>query len=98
MKVLGTNTGLPYEMLQKISKLSDKELHHNQFRIICKCKGIADANRKCKEEGLASKVFSPGWTSITGNKTELELCEKEDIWICKNGTLGDAYVSIKELQ
>lgn len=98
MKVLGTNTGLPYEMLLKIRMLSDKELHHNQFRVICRCRGIADANRKCEAEGLGAKVFLPGWSSITGNKIELELCEAEDIWICKDGTLGDAYVSIKELQ
>lgn len=98
MKVLGTNTGLPYEMLQKIKALSTREHHHNQFRIICRCRGIADGNRKCEAEGLAAKVFSPGWTSITGNKKELELCEKEDIWIRIDGAIGNEYISIKELK
>ncbi|RFZ78270.1 hypothetical protein DS742_14245 [Lacrimispora amygdalina] len=98
MKVLGTNTSLPYGMLQKIKQLSDKEIYHNQFRVICRCKGIADGNKKCELTGLGSKVFSAGWTSITGNRTELELCETEDIWICKDGTLGNEYVSVKDLQ
>ncbi|MEY8352534.1 hypothetical protein AALB39_04165 [Lachnospiraceae bacterium 54-53] len=98
MKVLGTNTGLPYEMLQKIKKLSNREVYHNQYRIICNCKGLADANRKCEAAGLGTKVFLPGWSSITGNKIELELCKAEDIWICKDGTFGNTYISIKELQ
>lgn len=96
MKVLGTNTGLPFEMLQKIKALSGKEFQHNQFRIICRCRGIADGNKKCEAAGLVSKVFSPGWASITGNKTELGLCEKEDIWI-RISSSSDEYVSIKEL-
>lgn len=98
MKVLVTNTELPYDMLQKIKMLSTRKINHNQFRIICKCKGLADANGKCETEGLAAKVFSPGRTSITGNKTELELCEKGDIWICLDGAMGNNYASIKELQ
>lgn len=98
MKVLGTKAELPYEMFQKIKTLSDKELHHNQFRIICRCKGLVDANRKCQAENLGERIFLPRWTSISVNKIELELCETEDIWICKDGTLGDDFVSIKELQ
>lgn len=81
-------------MFQKIKELSDKEFFHNQFRVICRCKGIADGNKKCELAGLGSRVFTPGWTSITGNRTELELCEKEDIWIRID---GNTYVSIKEL-
>ena len=92
MKVLGTNTELSYEMLQKIKALSTGKIHHYQFRIICRCKGLTDANRKCEAEGLS------GWTDITGNKQELKLCEKEDIWICVDGTNGDEYISIKILR
>ncbi len=55
-----------------------------------------DGNRKCEAEGLPSKVFSPGWTSITVNKIELELCVKEEIWI-RMGNSDDEYISIKEL-
>lgn len=68
MKVLVTNTMLPYEMLQKIKALSEKEIRHEQLRVICICRGIVDGNKKCEAEGLTSKVFSPGRTSITSNK------------------------------
>lgn len=98
MKVLGTNTSLPSTMLQNIRKLSDKEFHHNQFRVVCRCKGIVDGNKKCELAGLGSKIFSTGYTSITGYKIELELCKTEDIWICIDGTLRNKYVSVKDLQ
>lgn len=97
MKVLGTNTGLPYDVLQKIKTLSSIEIRNNKFRIICRCKGLLDGNRKCEAAGLGEKVFSTGYTSIVVNKTEIELCKIEDLWICKNGTVGDEYISIKDL-
>lgn len=81
MKVLATNASLPYDMLQKLIHLSDKELPDNQFRVICKCRGIADANRKCEANGLGEKVFLPGRSSIVVNGKELDLCKEEDIWI-----------------
>lgn len=97
MKVLATNTRLPYEILQRVICLTDRELTDNQF-IICRCRGVADANRKCETIGLGEKVFLPGWSLITGNKKELELCEKEDIWIRIDGAIGNEYISIKELK
>ena len=82
MKVLATNSSLPYEMFQKVRSLADRELPVNQYRIICRCRGVADANRKCEAENLGEKVFLPGWSSIVVNSEELELCKVKDIWIC----------------
>lgn len=99
IKVLGTTTGLPKAYKDKLEELTGREFRHNQFRIICKCKSVADANRKCKEAGLHDKVFVSGWYSETGNKYELEFCEHEEIGISKSGTgIGNEYFSISELQ
>ncbi len=97
MKVLATNVSLPYEILQKLIHLSDRELPDNQFRIICRCRGIADANRKCETNELDEKVFLPGWSAIVVNGKELDLCNEEDIWI-QIELGGDKYVCISELQ
>ncbi|MCM1235673.1 MAG: hypothetical protein NC489_36725 [Ruminococcus flavefaciens] len=97
MKVLGTNTFLYGDLLDKMHDRGYSGVH-NQFRIICKCKGIANANRKCKEIGLHNKIFTSNFTTETGNKIELELCEKEDVWFSINGTnISDGYISAKEL-
>lgn len=97
MKVLGTNTFLYGDILDKMRERGYSGTH-NQFRIICKCRGISDANKKCKEIGLHDRIFSSAFSMETGNKTELELCEKEDIWFSINGTnIADGYISAKEL-
>lgn len=97
MKVLGTNTFFRGKALEKLKNLGYSG-HHNQFRIICKCRGINDANRKCNELGICGKVFVANWCSETGNQEELSLCEKEDIWISIGGTnIGKGYISAVEL-
>lgn len=97
MKVLATNASLPYEILQRFMRLADKEPPDNQFRIICRCRGVADTNRKCEINGLGKKVFLPGRSSIVVNGKELDLCKEEDIWI--RIELGeDKYACIRELQ
>lgn len=97
MKVLGATTFLDGEPLRKIKEMGYTG-SHNQFRIICKCRGIADANKKCGEIGIHSKVFNPGFCMETGNALELELCEKEDIWISIDGAdVSKRYASAKEL-
>lgn len=97
MKVLATNASLPYDMLQRVTSLSDRNLPDNHFRVICKCRGIADANRKCEANGLGEKVFLPGWSSIVVNGKELDLCKEEDIWI-RIELGGDKYACIRELK
>ena len=97
MKVLGTNVFLYGDILEKIKKLGYTG-SHRQFRLVCKCRGIADANRKCKDIGFNRNVFEKGWYSETGNLEELSLCEKEDIWITIDGTSNKkGYVSAKDL-
>ena len=99
MKVLGVDCGLPTKYLKKMEEICGRKFYHNQFRIICKCKSMADANRKCAEAGLNDKMFVSNWCSETGNEIELQLCEKEDIWISKNGVgYSNGYVAISELQ
>lgn len=95
MKVLGTNTSVGFDRLNALKELGYIG-HHNQFRIICKCKSMADANRKCEAAGVGSKTFQSTYTSETGNKTELEICEKTDIAFGIDQT-GKTYVTIEQL-
>lgn len=97
MKVLGTDTFVSNKVFEKIKERGYTGTSH-QFRIICKCRGIADANKKCSILGIGDKIFTRAYTSETGNTVELELCETEDIWfrigrICKR----ENYISAKEL-
>lgn len=96
MKVLGTNIMIGGEKLDTLRKMGYKG-YHSQFRIICKCKSMAEANRKCEALGFYKKVFSKDYSCETGNKLELELCEIEDVWICLDGTIGNRYVKASEL-
>jgi hypothetical protein len=74
-KYYGTLTSLPYPMLVKIGGLGFKG-HHNQFRVVCKAKSMAEANRIAKSSGLYEKTFSKTYTSETGNSIELRMCDK----------------------
>lgn len=56
MKVLGTNVMVGIEVLNKMREKGYSG-HRSQFRIICKCRGITDANRKCKNLGLHDRAF-----------------------------------------
>lgn len=97
MKVLGTTTYLHGKQLDRMKELGYKGTH-GQFRIICKCRGMADANKKCEALGMQDKVFRYGWYSETGNKKELELCETKDIWFSIDGTLNlGNYVPAEEI-
>lgn len=97
MKVLGATTSLYGKQFDKMIDLGYKG-SHNQFRIICKCRIVADANRKCELLGIAGKVFRPGWYSETGNEKELNLCETNDIWISVDGSAGGKhYVPAEEI-
>lgn len=96
MKVLGTTTDIPVGYWKKAEVFLGENIPRNEFRLICKCRGVVDANRKCHELGFREKTFDRNRTSETGNKEELELCETEDIWIsriCGNRK----YISISQL-
>lgn len=95
MKVLGTDIFLDNNKAAVLRQHGYKGTH-NQFRIICKCRGIDDANRKCKEIGLCDGVFRRDWASQTGDKAELALCEEYDIWI-KVEFAGNEYVRADEV-
>ncbi|MCD7996439.1 MAG: hypothetical protein LUH21_04310 [Clostridiales bacterium] len=95
MKVLGTDVFLTGSTLDKL-----KEKGHtgsrNQFRIICKCKSMADANRKVKPITNIDKTFVTNYCAEAGNKKELELFEHEEVWVRVDQT-GDNYISMSEL-
>lgn len=95
-KVLGTDINIGGIMLDYIRERGYTGTH-NQFRVICKCTSLYDANKKCAAAGLGSNVFVQRYTSETGNKMELELTEKEDIWIGTDKFHGDVWVSASEL-
>lgn len=97
MKVLGTTINIPINYWRKAEQIIGESIPRNEFRVICKCRGIDDANRKCHELGFREKTFIKNRTSETGNKTELELCETEDVWIVKNSGCKQKYISISQL-
>lgn len=50
---------------------------HSQYRLVIKAKSRAAANRRWTEvTGKETIAFSPKYTSITGNETELKLCDQ----------------------
>lgn len=95
-KYYGTNTNIYGAMNKKMHELGYKGFH-NQFRIVCKAKSMAEANRKAESYGLGKKVFQPNYTSETGNEIELNLADKYDFIICLNGTGGNEYIDIKTI-
>lgn len=82
MKVLGETITLHGDLLDL---LEDNGFHNfrNQTRIICKCTGVRDANEKCKALGwfLTGNLFNKSYTIETFDRTELNLCEKSDVWL-----------------
>lgn len=95
-KYYGTYTSIYGDMNKKIRKLGYKGFH-NQFRIVCKAKSMAEANRKAESYGLGKKVFQPNFTSETGNEIELTMTDKYGFIISLNGTSGNEYIDIKSI-
>lgn len=95
-KYYGTHTHIGGKALEKIRDLGYKG-SHSQFRIVCKAKSMAEANRIAESIGLRSKTFESNYTSETGNDTELEMADKYGFIICLNGTLGKDFVDIREI-
>lgn len=87
MKYYGTLVFLNNSMIDKVFKLGYKG-NRNQFRIVCKAKNMAEANRKAVLSGLRDNSFHKDYTSVTGNKLEIEMCDKHDFIFCIE-SLGD---------
>ena len=95
-KYYGTNISLSWDASLKI-KEKGYSGSHNQFRVVCKAKSMAEANRISEDLGIGRKTFHRDWTSETGNETEIKMCDKYGFIICIDGTLGDNFIDIKEI-
>jgi len=95
-KYYGTNTMIGGDELNKLIKLGYSG-YHAQFRVVCKAKSMAEANRLAESYGLYKKTFTKDYTSETGNKLEIELAYKYGFIIALDGTEGHKFISAKEL-
>lgn len=96
-KYYGTYTFLNGNKLDKIKQLGYKDNYHDQFRIVCKAKSMAEANRIAESFGFYKDTFRREYTSETGNKIELEMTDKYGFIVCLGGTIGDKYIDIRQL-
>lgn len=96
-KILGTTAFLYGDMLTAIRSFGYAD-NKRQFRVICRYRGVKDANEKCMKAGLGSRIFTPSFTTETGNEEEAAMCGKEDIWAAKGGTSPyQGYAPVSEL-
>ncbi len=93
IKVLGTAAIIRGKYLQKLHEMG-VPAHKVQFRVICGCTSIADANRQCEAAGLNNRTFESGYTAETANDKELELAGNGGLFI---EIAYDRYVSIEDL-
>ena len=99
-KILGSCV-IIYGKLLEALKLRGYNGTHNQFRVVCRCTGLKDANEKLLSVGIGARTpFRKDYTGETGNKTELEYANKSEIGIavCVNGVNGNKYATIEELR
>lgn len=95
-KYYGTYINLNTNMFNKLKEFGYKG-HRNQFRIICKAKSRAEANRIAEKFGLYKNTFHPDFTSETGNETEIKMADKYGLIICINDIVDGEYVGIEKL-
>jgi len=81
MKFLYTYTLIGGEKLQALKEMGYRG-SHGQFRVVCKCKSVADANKKCEEAGLGRNTYKRGKYGETGSDYEIQLLETTDIIVC----------------
>ncbi len=93
MKCYGAVLFLNNSMVEKAKVLGYKG-DRGPFKVVCKAKSFAEANQKAKFYGLK---FSKGYTSITGNKLEIEMCNKYDFIFLLEGLDGKTYLPINLL-
>ena len=98
IKVYATMVMISGDVLRKAHQLGLSE-YTRQVRLICGATSMAEANRLCEAEGMY-RAFRRDFTSITGNKRELELAGNGGIFIGipQHGTANREYYSIKELK
>ncbi|MCR5669677.1 MAG: hypothetical protein K6G10_01610 [Butyrivibrio sp.] len=93
IKVLGTNAIIIGSKLNKLHELGAPE-RERQFRVICGCTGLADANRQCEAAGLDNRTFQRNFSTETGTSKELEVAGNGGLFI----SLPDGrFVSANEL-
>ena len=101
IKVLATNIGLYGDVARKADALREKygvSTSHNQFRCICGCTSMADANRQMEEAGMSAK-FTSAYTSETGNEYEVNLAKEGGIFIeITKGNTNRIFVTVEELK
>lgn|GEM_PF-6030244 len=85
---------VPDEVLEKYGV----KRTHKQFRIVCKAKSRAAAERYVKEvlDINGGKVFDPNYTSETGNKEAIDAADKFTGAISL-GNMGSVYHDMKEI-
>ena len=95
-KYYGTLTMIGGKEADKLKELGYKGTHY-QFRIVCKAKSMAEANRKAEYYGLGKNVFQSNYTSETGNTLEIELADKFGFIVAIDGTSGYEFVGIEDI-
>ncbi len=58
MKVLGTTTDVPVNYWRKAEIFLGESIPRNEFRVIFKCRGFDDVNKKCYDLGFREKTFN----------------------------------------
>jgi len=96
MKYYGTlfNYYIPKEILSKYNARNN----HNQYRLVCKAKSKAEANRIMQSIlGEYYKPFASNQTSETGNATEIEMCNKYGSIIKLDSGYSTEFYSLSEI-
>jgi len=83
---------IPEEILNKYNATN----RHNQFRMVCKAKSRAEANRIIQNIlKTTSEIFSPNYSSETGNQKELESADQHMAIMALDNR--DIYYSIQQI-
>jgi hypothetical protein len=85
---------VPKEILEKYNARNN----HNQFRIVCKGKSRAAAEKIMQDIlEVTFKIFTPSYTQETGNEREIECCDKHIAIIALDNGYRDQYFSLQEI-
>jgi hypothetical protein len=79
MKVLATNYFIYGDLAAGLYRLG-ADRKSGQFRAFIQCKGVKDANRRCRIFGFDQDVLDRNYTTETGNKQEIRIAQDGDIW------------------